>query len=269
MIAKGHRERSWQVRLVKFFERLTYRVCDISIETNESYRSIALSRGGMHPEDVFVVRSAPESSRFMNAKPNESWRNGRKHLVGYVGVMGLQDGIDYLVDAAHMIITDWGRDDIQFALVGSGPELPRLRKRIDSLGIAEQVNFTGRLSEEDLAAVLSTADVGANPDEANEMNDISTMNKIMEYMAFSKPMVQFDLREGRVSAGNASLYADRNDTSSFAKCILQLIDDPWARTEMGRVGLQRLQDELSWDLQIPKLLAAYERALRKRARDFV
>jgi glycosyltransferase involved in cell wall biosynthesis len=267
MIAKGHGQRTWQVRLVKFFERLTYRTCDISIETNESYRRIALSRGRMQAEDVFVVRSAPESSRFKNAKPDVSWRNGRKHLVGYVGVMGLQDGVDYLVDAAHMIITDWARGDIQFVLVGSGPELPRLRKRVHSLGIADQVNFTGRLSEEDLAAVLTTADVCVNPDEANEMNDISTMNKIMEYMAFSKPIVQFDLREGRVSAGSASLYAERNDASSFAKCVLQLIDDPWARTEMGEVGLHRLQHQLSWELQIPKLLAAYERALRKRTHD--
>lgn len=149
MIAKGHHEYSWQVRLVRSFEQLTYRFCDVSIETNESYREIALKRGGMSNEDVFVVRSAPEGNRFANAQPNDKWRYGRKHLVGYVGVMGLQDGLDYLIDAAHVIILDWGRQDIQFVLVGSGPEFLRLRERVRSLAISDQVVLTGRLPEKD------------------------------------------------------------------------------------------------------------------------
>jgi glycosyltransferase involved in cell wall biosynthesis len=264
MIAKGHRESSWQVRLVKLFERLTYRTCRVSIETNNSYRDIALRRGKMPPENVFVVRSAPESSRFSNARPNKKWRNGRNFLVGYVGVMGLQDGIDYLLDAAQVIIHEWLRGDIQFVLVGSGPELSRLRERARSLAIDHQLTFTGRLSEEDLGSVLATADVCVNPDEANRMNDISTMNKIMEYMALAKPIVQFDLLEGRVSAGDASLYADRNDAASLASGIVKLIDDPQTRALMGQMGLQRLQNALSWDLQAPNLLAAYERAMAKQ-----
>jgi glycosyltransferase involved in cell wall biosynthesis len=264
MLAKGHRDSSWQVRLVKLFERLTYRACNVSIETNGSYRDIALGRGKMSSEDVFVVRSAPESSRFSNAHSNEKWRNGRKSVVGYVGVMGLQDGIDYLLDAARIIIHDWLRDDIQFVAVGSGPELPRLRQRAQSLAISHQFLFTGRLSEEDLGSVLATADVCVNPDEANRMNNISTMNKIMEYMALAKPIVQFDLHEGRVSAGDASLYADRNDAASFATCVVKLIDDPELRASMGQTGLQRLQTELSWDLQVPTLLEAYKRSMAKK-----
>ena len=260
MIAKGHGEEGWQVRLCRLFERLTYRFSAVSVETNESYRDIALGRGGMAPEDVFVVRSAPEITRFASAQPDGKWRYGRTHMVGYVGVMGLQDGLDYLIDAAHVIIADLQRRDIQFVLVGGGPEFSRLRERVRSLGLADQVVFTGRASDEDLGTVLATADVCVNPDEANRMNDISTMNKVMEYMALGKPMVQFDLHEGRVSAGDASLYAARNDATSLAKCIVRLVDDPDERARMGQIGLQRLATTLSWEMQVPKLLAAYERA---------
>lgn len=266
MIAKGQRDGGWQVRLMRLFERLTYRYCDVSVETNESYRDIALGRGGMSPEDVFVVRSAPECSRFATARPDEKWRYGRSHLVGYVGVMGRQDGLDYLVEAARVIICEWRRYDIQFVLVGAGPEFPRLRERVQSLGIAEHVVFTGRLSDEELGAVLATADVCVNPDEANRMNDISTMNKVLEYMALGKPMVQFDLHEGRVSAGDSSLYATRNDATALAACIARLVDDPQARARMGQCGLQRLRTTLSWDLQVPQLLAAYDRAIGKQGR---
>jgi glycosyltransferase involved in cell wall biosynthesis len=266
MIAKGHREGAWQVRLVRFFERLTYRFCDVSVETNESYRDIALRRGGMSPEDVFIVRSAPEGTRFAGVRPDEKWRYGRKRLVGYVGVMGLQDGLDYLLDAARMIVCEWRREDIQFVLVGAGPEYARLCERAGSMGLADQVVFTGRLPDAELGAVLATADICVNPDEANRMNDISTMNKVMEYMALGKAMVQFDLHEGRVSAGEASLYATRNDAASLAACIVQLVDDQVARERMGEAGLQRLTTTLGWDRQVPRLLAAYERALTKRAR---
>lgn len=265
MIAKGHPEHSWQVRLAILLERLTYKLCAVSVETNHSYRDIALRRGQIPPGDVFVVRSAPDAERFADARPDSSWRHGRQYLVGYVGVMGMQDGLDYLIDAASLIITDWERHDIQFVLVGAGPELPRLRQRATALGLGSQVQFTGRLPDADLGAVLATADVCVNPDEANQMNDISTMNKIMEYMALGKPIVQFDLHEGRVSAGDASLYAARNDATSLAKCIIELIDDPWQRTRMGATGQQRLTTTLSWDLQIPSLLAAYERATSKHA----
>lgn len=264
MLAKGHGSSSLQVRLTKLFERLTYRACDVSIETNESYRDIALSRGRMSSDNVFVVRSAPDNDRFANARPDEKWLFGRKHLVAYVGVMGLQDGLDYIVDAAQVIIDDWRRQDIQFVLVGSGPELPRLKERVRHVGIEDQVLFTGRLPEQDLGAVLASSDVCVNPDEANTMNDISTMNKVLEYMALGKPIVQFDLHEGKVSAGDASLYAKRNDATSLAECIVRLVDDVETRYSMGQIGIQRLTTSLSWELQIPKLLAAYARALGNR-----
>lgn len=264
MVAKGLREDGWLVRLITLFERLTYRSAHVSIETNDSFRDIALKRGGMSSEDVFVVRSAPDVARFANAEPDEIWRRGRKHMVGYVGIMGSQDGLDYLIDAANLIIREWGRDDIQFVLIGGGPELPRLRERVSSLGIDDHVEFTGLISSGgELGTVLATADVCVSPDEANRMNDISTMNKVMEYMALAKPIVQFDLHEGRVSAGEASLYAARNDVSSLAEAIIRLVDDSEMGTRMGQIGRQRLVTTLSWELQVPKLLAAYQRALEK------
>jgi glycosyltransferase involved in cell wall biosynthesis len=266
MLAKGHAENGLQVRIAKVLERLTYRFCNVSVETNDSYRDIALSRGRMSGEDVFVVRSAPDSERFAGASPDDRWRGGRAYLVGYVGVMALQDGLDYLIEAARVIIRDWDRQDIQFVLVGAGPEYRRICERVRALGLGEHVQLTGRLPDDELGTVLATADVCVNPDEANRMNDISTMNKVLEYMALGRPMVQFDLREGRISADEASLYAARNDCRSFASCIVELIDDGAARARMGQFGKQRLMTTLSWDLQVPALLAAYERAVRNRAR---
>jgi glycosyltransferase involved in cell wall biosynthesis len=264
MVAKGHAEDGRLVRLVALFERLTYRCAHVSIETNDSFRDIALRRGRMPEADVFVVRSAPDVQRFAKAEPDETWRRGRKHLVGYVGIMGRQDGLDYLIDAANLIVRDWRRDDIQFVLVGAGPELPRLRERISSLGLTDHVEFTGLVSSgQELGSMLATADVCVSPDEANHMNDISTMNKVMEYMALGRPIVQFDLHEGRVSAGEASLYAARNDVTSLAEGIIRLVDDAELCARMGQIGRQRLAAMLSWELQVPRLLAAYDRALRK------
>ena len=266
MIAKGQREEGRLVRVVTFFERLTYRFCHVCIETNDSFREIALQRGKMASENVFVVRSAPKLGRFARAQPDETWRRGRKHLVGYVGIMGRQDGLDYLIDAANLIIRGYGRDDIQFVLVGDGPEFSRLHERVNSLGIGDQVEFTGLITSDDkLGAVLATADVCVSPDEANRMNEISTMNKVMEYMALGKPIVQFDLREGRVSAGDASIYASRNDASALAEGIVRLVDDIELRDRMGQIGQQRLATMLSWETQIPQLLAAYERVIQQRA----
>jgi glycosyltransferase involved in cell wall biosynthesis len=266
MVAKGKAAGGRMVRLMTLFERLTYRCATVSIETNRSFREIALGRGRMRPEDVFVVRSAPWSGRFAAARPDEKWRRGRKHMVGYLGIMGPQDGLDYLIEAAGLIINDLGRDDIQFVLIGDGTEQPGLRARVADLGIGGQVEFVGLVSDDRLlGSILSTADVCVSPDVANAMNDISTMNKIMEYMALGRPMVQFDLTEGRYSAAGASLYAAPNDPQSMAECILRLVDDEALRTRMGEYGRQRMNTSLSWEAQVPALLAAYQRALDRTA----
>lgn len=268
MMAKGQPENGLLVRLMKLCERMTYRCAHVSIETNESFREIALRRGRMRPADVFVVRSAPSLSRFEGAQPDEAWRHGRKHMVGYLGIMGSQDGLDYLIDAADLIISEWRRDDIQFVLAGGGPELPRLQERVNGLGIADYVEFTGLVSSgQRLGSMICTADVCVAPDEANRMNDISTMNKIVEYMALGRPIVQFDLREGRVSAGPASLYAKRNDVSSLAEAIVRVIDDQELGARLGQLGRERFRASLSWEAQVPQLLAAYQRALQTTARN--
>jgi len=238
-------------------ERWTFRTADVSIATNASYRRIAIERGGMAPERVFVVRSGPSLERMKIVPPVEALKRGRRHLVGYVGVMGRQEGIDLLLRAAKTIVHEHRRGDVHFGLVGGGTSLEEMKALAAELGVADYVTFTGRVADAELLAMLNTADVCVNPDIATEMNDISTMNKIMEYMALAKPIVQFDLDEGRYSAQGASLYARRNDASDMAAKIVELLDDPGRRRQMGEYGRRRVIDELEWRHEVPKLLAAY------------
>ncbi|MFZ4434562.1 MAG: glycosyltransferase family 4 protein [Microthrixaceae bacterium] len=261
LMAKGRASDSAVVRFARFLERRTFRMADVSIATNESYREIAIDRGGMSPDNVFVVRSAPDVGRFAGARIDPELRRGRRHLVAYVGVMGIQEGIDYLIDAVDDLVHRRGRTDVQFVLAGAGPEFQALSERVDRMGLGPFIDMPGRISEQELADLLATADLCVNPDEWNEMNDISTMNKVMEYMALGKPMVQFDLREGRVSAGEASLYARPNDVGALADGIVELLDDPDRRSRMGATGRERFVDHLSWEHSVPPLLEAYRHAL--------
>ena len=255
----GRRDLFW--RLMVLLERLTFAVADVSIATNHSYRDIALERGGMRPDNVFVVRSGPDLGKIKPVAPNPRWKRGRKHLVGYVGVMGAQEGIDLLLEAVHDIVVGQGRSDIQFCIAGSGPELDQLRARVVALGLSDFVTMPGRISDAELFEMLSTADVCVNPDRVNPMNDKSTMNKILEYMAFGKPIVQFEVTEGRYSAGEASLYAKPNDPVDMAARIVELLADPARCARMGRLGRDRVQDRFGWNHQLRPLIAAYQRAL--------
>jgi glycosyltransferase involved in cell wall biosynthesis len=250
--------RGFFYRVMLELEDWTFRFADVSIATNESYRKIAIARGGMPPQRVFVVRSGPSLERMKIVPPQESLKKGRKHLVGYVGVMGKQEGIDLLLQSVKCIVHGHGRTDIHFGLVGGGTSLEEMKNLSKALGVQDFVTFTGRVPDADLLAMLNTADVCVNPDLANRMNDISTMNKIMEYMALGKPIVQFDLAEGRFSAQDASLYAKRNDPVDFAQKIISLVDDEAKRKIMGAFGRKRVENELEWRYEAPKLLAAYE-----------
>ena len=258
----GHRGFFW--RLLVLLEKLTFKLATISIATNDSYRRIAIERGGMKPESVFVVRSGPDISRFKAGPAVPALRNGRRFLVGYVGVMGDQEGLDLLLEAVDHLVRSCGRRDIQFHLVGGGPSLDALKALCAELGLDEYVTFAGRAPDKALFEMLSTADVCVNPDRVNPMNDLSTMNKILEYMAMGKPIVQFDVTEGRISAQDASLYAARNDPKDFAAKIVALLDDQDQRIEMGRRGRERVSRVLSWQQQIPVLLAAYQATARGR-----
>jgi len=250
--------RDFFYRLLVLFERWTFKTADVSIATNESYKKIAIERGGMDPAKVFVVRSGPKLDRLRILPPKLELKHGRQYLVGYVGVMGAQEGIDLLLEAARYLIKDLGRTDVHFGLVGGGTSLDEMKQLAINLGIGDFVTFTGRVSDQELLEMLNTAEVCVNPDVANEMNDKSTMNKIMEYMALGKPIVQFDLTEGRVSAQDASLYAKKNDPVDMALKIAQLLDDPGLRQRMGEFGRNRVKNELEWQYEAPKLLAAYD-----------
>ena len=245
-------------RIMRIWERLTFMTADVSIATNESYKRIAIERGKMRADRVFVVRSGPNLARLRRMPPKPELKKGRQYLVGYVGVMGRQEGIDYLLRAAQHIIHDERRRDVQFGLVGGGTSLEEMKAFAVELGIEEYVTFTGRVPDQEMLEMLNTADICVNPDVANEMNDKSTMNKIMEYMALGKPIVQFDLTEGRFSAGDASLYAGKNDAHDLAEKILYLLDRPELRHTMGQYGRQRVERELAWNYEAPKLLATYD-----------
>ena len=249
-------------RLMLALERLTFKTADVSVATNESYRRIAIERGGKAPGEVFVVRSGPDLSRLKILPPNPDLRNGKRFLVGYVGVMGRQEGIDGLLQAVHHIVYDMKRTDVHFGLVGGGTELAAMRALAKALNVDDYVTFAGRVPDAELLAMLNTADVCVNPDIANEMNDKSTMNKIMEYMALGKPIVQYDLVEGRVSAQDASLYAQRNEPRDLARKIIELLDDEPRRLAMGQIGLERVKTQLSWEHEAPRLLQAYDALFR-------
>jgi glycosyltransferase involved in cell wall biosynthesis len=223
-----------------------------------------VARGGLAREDVFVVRNGPDVSTFKAVPPNPVLKYGRRYLVGYVGTISIQEGLDTLLDVAEHI-KNLGREDIYFTCVGGGPGLAGLRKMVRDKHLEDMVKFTGRVSDAELLEVLSTADVCVNPDKPCQMNDMSTMIKIMEYMALGKPIVQFDLKEGRYSAQEASLYSnnDGNRAADFADKILWLLDHPEERQRMGEFGRMRVQTELAWEYSIGNLLDAYEKAFEK------
>jgi len=252
-------------RLMVLLERLTFMTADISLATNQSYKEIAVGRGKMDPARVFIVRSGPNLKKFRPVPPLKELKDGHRYMVGYVGVMGKQEGINYLLDAARIIIRTKGRDDVCFVIIGGGTEADALQAYAKQLQLDGHVRFTGRIPDKELLEYLSTADVCVNPDVANEMNDKSTMNKIMEYMALEKPIVQFDLTEGRASALDASLYARQNDAADFAEKILELLDDPERRTRMGTFGKERVEKDLAWEYSERVLLRAYDALFAGRA----
>lgn len=259
---QGSRVPYWGLRLL---EQATYRTSDHVIATNDSYRAAAIERGRLPPDSVTVVRSAPDVSRLRRGTPDPSLRRGRRFLVCYLGVMGPQDGVDIVLRAADLIVHGAGRDDVSFTLIGTGDCFEELLALRDELGLGEFVEFTGRAPDDLVFRVFSTAHVGLSPDPKNPLNDVSTMNKTLEYMAFELPVVAFDLRETRVSAEDAAVYVEPNDVSLYATAILELLDDEPRRRAMGTLGRARVEGELAWDHQRKRYLAVYERLLAPAA----
>lgn len=245
-------------------ERRTHRSADHVIATNDSYREIAMTRSGKRADEVTVVRTGPDLRRLRPGEPDPELRRGHRYLVAYIGVMGPQDGVDIVVRAADIVVRKLGRDDIAFTLIGSGDCFDDLVALRDELGLADHVEFTGRAPDELVMRIMSTADAGLSPDPKNPLNDVSTMNKTMEYMAFGLPVVAFDLRETRVSAGDAAVYVQPNDEQQYAEAIVALLDDAPRRELMGKYARQRVEQELAWDHQEVTYLGVYERVLKER-----
>jgi glycosyltransferase involved in cell wall biosynthesis len=255
--------RDFGYKLVCWAEHLTFRTADVSIATNESYREVARVRGNMRGERTFVVRSCPDLGRMQKRPAQAELKEGRRFLAVYLGVMGPQDGLELLLESIASIAHRSKRQDILFVLIGAGTELLRLKALAAEKGLKPLVRFTGRLSDEEVAAYFSTAEVGVAPDPATPMNDKSTMNKILEYMAFGLPVVLYDLTEGRRAAGGGALYARPNDPEDFARQILRIIDSESLRRELGACGRKRIEESLNWENEKRSLLEAYATALAR------
>jgi glycosyltransferase involved in cell wall biosynthesis len=239
-------------------EKATFRTADHVVSTNTSYADIAMRRGGKSRADVTVVRTGPDEERLRRTAPVPALRRGRQHLVAYIGVMGPQDGVDLAVRAAAHVVHDLGRQDIAFTFMGGGDSYQQLVALCDELGLQDYLELPGRVPDETVLDVLSTAAVGLSPDPKNPLNDLSTMNKTLEYMAFCLPVVAFDLKETRVSAGDAAVYVESGDVAAYARAIVELLDDAGKREVMGRTGRARISDELGWPYQREAYVGVYD-----------
>ncbi len=260
-LAKGGRRDGLLYRGLLWLERQTFRTADVVITTNESHKRIAMQRGGVPAERIFIVRTGPDFERLQLRPAEPELKAGYPYLACYLGEMCPQDGVENILHSARLLRDELGRDDVRFILMGGGPSLEELKRMKGELGLNGMVEFTGRVSDNDLCRILSSADVCLDPDPYTEWSDQSTMNKIMEYMAFGKPVVAFDLRENRYSAQDAAVYAQANDVREFTGLLNQLLDDEAKRQEMGEYGLQRVRGELAWDFSKPHLWAAYRRVM--------
>lgn len=261
--AKFNRRGFFHSLLTKL-ERWTFKTADVSIATNETFKEIAVKRGGMSADRVFIVRSIPDVTRFRRVEPNAALRKDRKHVLGYVGIMGAQDGVDLLIEAVSQLVNVEGRRDVGCVIVGSGTELPNLQRLAQERGLDDHIIFTGFLSGEPLLAALSSFDIGVIPDPKNTYNDKISMNKAFEYMTLGLPFVQFDLMEGRKIAGAAALYAADNSPVDLARQIARLMDDAPLAATLAAEGMARAKALLRWDDEAARLLAAYDVALGTR-----
>jgi len=245
--------------VARALERVAFRMADVVVCTNGSYSAVATGRGGRSPEDVFIVRNGPDLERFTPVAPDPAWKRGKRHLIGYLGIMGAQDGVDHALRALAWLAPR--RDDWQAVLVGEGDALPGLRALASELGIADRVEFAGWRLDDDIRSILSTCDVCLAPDPPSPLNDVSTMIKIPEYMAMGCPVISYDLPESRVSARDAALFVRAGDSAALGAGLDALLDDPARRAAMSAAGLDAVRDRLAWHHQVPALLDAYERAV--------
>lgn len=264
---EGRKSRARLLRVLTWMERASYRTADAVLSPNESYAEVARTRGGVPAERVFVVRSAPPRERFRRGAPSLRWKSGHKSLVGYIGVMGSQDGVDRLLHAAHELVHVRGCRDVGFLLIGAGDELPALRALARTLDLERHVEFTGRITDlAEISEALGSADVCVCPDPKNAFNDVSSMNKIVEYMALGQPIVGYALRESARTAGDGGVWIEDPSPSALADGIAALLADPARRAAMGARNRKRFLEALTWESQVPELLGAYRAVARAGAR---
>jgi glycosyltransferase involved in cell wall biosynthesis len=268
-IAKFGAREGTIMSLLYWLERVTFRAAQIVVATNESYRKIAVERGGKRPEDVFIVRSAPSLSKFKLFDPDPSFKKGKPNLLLYLGEMGPQDGVDNLVRAIRVLHDDFDRRDFHCVFIGGGTYQPQVAAYATEIGVGELCTFTGIVSDEMLCRILSSADVAVDPLPKNDWSDKSTMNKVLEYMFFGVPIVVGELTEARVSADAAALYVEPGNAQAMAEGIATLLDDPQRRQEMGSFGQLRLRNEVAFEYSVPNLLAAYDAAWARVGHSFL
>ena len=249
------------LKILLWLEKRTLMLAQVVITTNESHKAIAMERGGKPADDIYIVRSGPQLARFRRYPPDPAWRRGRRHLLVYLGEICKQDGVDHLVRALKRLSETYGFDDFHCVLVGGGPHQPAIKAYAAELGLEGCTTFTGRVSDDLLCRILSSADIAIDPDPKNPWTDKSTMNKIVEYMYFGLPIVCYELTEARVSAAEAALYVEANNEDALARGIMQLAGDEPARRRMRRFGMDRVRRALAWDFSEPFLLAAYDKAM--------
>ena len=262
-VAQGGRKGGRIHRFLLWCERQTYRAADAVIATNQTYRRFAIERGGVDPDRVTVVRSSPDPVRIFPVEADPRLKDGRSFLVSYLGTMGPQDGVDLFVEAARGVLAEMP-GEVRFVAMGGGNQLDLLRRAVERDGLAADIEFTGRIPDEQVRRTLATSDVAVSPDPANDFNEYCTMNKTLEYMAMGVPVVAFDLEETRVSAGDAAVYARPNEPAELARLVVELLSDPGRRAEMGRSGQERVGGPLSWKESAAALLTAYDDAAAER-----
>jgi glycosyltransferase involved in cell wall biosynthesis len=247
-------------RMTLAAEQVAFRSADVVLSVNDSYRQVAIERGRRDPADVAVVRTGPDLTRFVPSEPDPSLKCGKRFLLSYAGVMGPQDGVDHALQALaelHTLRQDW-----HAVFMGDGDVLEEMKAMTVELGLDECVEFTGWVEHETISRVLSSSDVCLAPDPSNPLNDVSSMVKISEYMAMSRPMVSYDIAESRFGAGEAAVFAEPDDHAGFARLVSELLDDPDRRAAMGKAGRERVENVLAWEHQERSLLAAYSHALQ-------
>lgn len=264
-VAQGGRKGGLVHRFLRWSERATYRSADAVIATNQTYRRFAIERGGVPAEHTHIVRSAPDPKRLFPVDPDPSIRDGRRFVVSYLGTMGPQDGVDLFVEAARTVSAAMP-GQVRFVAMGGGNQLEALRALARERGLAEELEFTGRIPDEQVRRTLASTDVAVSPDPANDFNEYCTMNKTLEYMAMGVPVAAFDLEETRFSAGEAAVYARPNDPAELGRVVIDLLGDEPKRAEMGRIGRERISGPLSWEVSARALLGAYADAMARRHR---